>query len=44
MNEECCGSREEAGQANDIPATVVAIYNSARYLSAYITSDQARVA
>ena len=25
MNEECCGSREE-GQANDTPATLVAVY------------------
>ena len=27
MNEECCGSREE-GQANDIPAALVAVYDN----------------
>ena len=32
MNEECCGSREE-GQENDIPATLVAVYNNVACLN-----------
>ena len=37
MNEECCGSREE-GQANDIPATLVAVYNIIQSLKIVLIS------